>query len=94
MCFQPCGGDQSLQPSENQVVEALHEITSTAAIKDIGLDKKIIGNDAGASIFGFLNEQRNELSNLAARVAMVEKDNQELKEENHRLEDRLEGPKT
>lgn len=76
----------SNHPSENQVVEALTEITSTAAMKEIGLEKKILGNDAGASLFGFLNEQRKDLSTLAARVAVVEKDNQELKEENHRLE--------
>lgn len=62
-------------PSENRDVEALTEITSTAAMKEIGLEKKILGNDAGASLFGFLNEQRKDLSTLAARVAVVEKDN-------------------
>lgn len=77
----------SNHPSENQVVEALTKITSTAAFKEIGLEKKILGNNAGASIFEFfLNEQRKDLSTLAARVAVVEKDNQELKEEKHRLE--------
>ena len=55
-------------------------------MKDIGLEKTILGNDAGASLFVFLNEQRKDLSTLAARVAVVEKDNQNLKEENHRLE--------
>lgn len=61
--------------SENQVVEALTEITSIAVIKQIGLEKKILRNDAGASLFGFLNEQRKDLSTLAARVAVMEKDN-------------------
>ena len=67
-------------------MEALTEITSTAAMKEIGLEKKILGNDAGASLFGFLNELRKDLSTLAARVAIVEKDTQRLKGENHCLE--------
>lgn len=76
----------SNHPSENQVVEALTKITSTAAFKEIGLEKKILGNNAGASIFELLNEQRKDLSPLAARVAVVEKDNQELQEKNYHLE--------
>lgn len=76
----------SNHPSENQVVEALTEIASTAEMKEIGQEKKTLGNDAGASLLGFLNEQPKDLSTLAARVAVVEKDNQDLKEENHRLE--------
>lgn len=76
----------SNHPSENQVVEALTKIISTAAFKEKGLEKKILGNNAGASIFEFLNEQQKALSTLATRVTVVEKDNQELKEENHCLE--------
>lgn len=66
-------------PSENQVEEALSEITSIVEMKEIGLEKKVLENDIGASLLGFLKEQRKELSTLATQV-------DELKEENHRLE--------
>lgn len=72
--------------SENKVVEALNEITSTAAMQDIGLETKILGIDVGASIFGFLNEQRIEFKEMQNKVSTFTAHIEELIEENHRLE--------
>lgn len=87
MCFQPCGRDKSVQPSFRESSGGGAQRNHIDSINERNwLREKILGDNAGASIFGFLNEQRNELSTLAARVAVVEKDYQELKEENHRLD--------
>lgn len=54
-------------------------------MKEMGLKKKILRNNTSTSLFGFLNKQQRDLSTLFARVAVVEKENQNLKERNHCL---------
>lgn len=44
-----------------------NEITSTAAMKEFGLENSVLGIDVGASLFRVLNDQRKKLSALATK---------------------------